>query len=459
MRLIHKFKQNDMNFVVDVNTGSIHLVDEIVFKVLDFFDGDGNLSELDFVLKNCSGEFSKEALKEAYDEVLELKNMGLLFSEDNFAASKIFSTRKPVVKALCLHMAHDCNLRCKYCFASQGDFNGPKGLMSFEVGKASIDYLLKNSGSRKNLEVDFFGGEPLMNFDVVKRLVDYGNEKAKESGKIFRFTITTNGVLLDEDIIKYINENMHNVVLSLDGREEINNAMRPTINNKGSYEIIVPKYQKLIEGRKNKFYYIRGTFTRNNMNFGKDVMHFKDLGFKLTSMEPVVDPEYNDYALRSEDIPAVLKAYEDFALDYLNVRKKDENFKFFHYMIDLSGGPCAIKRITGCGAALEYLAITPEGDIYPCHQFVGKDEYKMGNILEEDKDFPKKIIEEFSGCNVETKESCQKCWAKFYCSGGCHANAKNFNGDIMKPYEDGCLMQKKRIECAIMVETALRLQE
>lgn len=456
MKLIHKFRQNNMNFVMDVNTGSVHLVDDTVFRVLDFFDENGQGQDVSEVIKSLKGELDEIVVNEVYSELKQLQKEGLLFSEDNFAASAIFANRKPVVKALCLHMAHDCNLKCKYCFASQGDFNGPKGLMSLEVGKASIDFLIDNSGSRKNLEVDFFGGEPLMNFEVVKELVEYGNKKAEEKNKIFRFTITTNGVLLNDEIIAYINEHMHNVVLSLDGRKEINDVMRPTINNKGSYELIVPKYQKLIEGRKDKFYYIRGTFTRNNMDFGKDVMHFRDLGFELTSMEPVVDPDYNDYALRSEDIPRVLKAYEDFALDYLEARKVDEKFKFFHYMVDLSGGPCAIKRITGCGAALEYLAITPEGYIYPCHQFVGKDEYKMGNILDEKHNFPKNIINEFAACNVETKESCKKCWAKFYCSGGCHANAKNFNKDIMVPYEDGCLMQKKRIECAIMVETALR---
>lgn len=357
-------------------------------------------------------------------------------------------------------MAHDCNLKCKYCFASQGDFNGPKGLMSLEVGKKSLDYLIANSGNRKNLEVDFFGGEPLLNFEVVKELVEYGNEQAAKHNKLFRFTITTNGVLLDDEKIKYINETMHNVVLSLDGRKDINDNMRPTLNDKGSYDVIVPKFQKLIKERdKNKFYYIRGTFTRHNMDFGKDVLHFRDLGFELTSMEPVVDHNENEYALKEEDIALVNKEYERFAKDYLDVRRKDKDFKFFHFMIDLSGGPCAIKRISGCGAGLEYLAITPDGDIYPCHQFVGNEDFKMGSLFDEEISFPKEIVNQFHGCNVETKDDCKACWAKFYCSGGCHANAYNFNGDVKKPYKQGCEMQKKRIECAIMVEAALKLEE
>ena len=403
--------------------------------------------------------YSKDEIFEAIEEIKELENNDLLFSEDIFPNTQIFQRRRQVVKAMCLHMAHDCNLGCKYCFAGQGNFNGPKGLMSFEVGKAAIDFLIKNSENRRNLEIDFFGGEPLMNFNVVKKLVEYGNEQAEKNNKVFRFTITTNGLLLDDKKIEYINKHMHNVVLSLDGRREINDSMRPTLSGKGSYDIIVPKFQKLVEGRGDKYYYIRGTFTRKNIDFGQDVKHYRDLGFELTSMEPVVDSEQNEYALRTEDIEKVNNEYERFAKEYLEIRKKDKRFKFFHYMIDLSGGPCAIKRISGCGAGLEYLAITPNGDIFPCHQFVGKDEFKMGNILEENIKFPEGIVSEFRNNNVTTKDDCKVCWAKFYCSGGCHANAYNFNGDIKKPYKDGCEMQKKRIECAIMVEAMLKLEE
>lgn len=454
MKLIHKFKQNDHYFLLDVNTGSVHLVDDVVYDLLDFY-GKSTLEEALRELK----QHSQEDIKTAYQELTELEEMGLLYSEDIFPQSETFKGRNPVVKAMCLHMAHDCNLKCKYCFAGQGEFNGPKGLMSFGVGKAAIDYLILNSKNRRNLEIDFFGGEPLMNFEVVKDLVAYGNEQAKAHDKVFRFTITTNGILLDDEKIKYINENMYNVVLSLDGRKDINDSMRPTLNDRGSYDIIVPKFQKLVAGRGNKPYYIRGTFTRKNMDFGKDVLHYRDLGFELTSMEPVVDPDENIYALRSEDIQKVNEEYENFAKEYLEIRKLDPKFKFFHYMIDLSGGPCAIKRISGCGAGLEYLAITPDGDIFPCHQFVGKEEFKLGNLFDENIRFPEEIVNEFMGTDVTTKEDCQECWAKFYCSGGCHANAYNFNHDLKKPYKDGCEMQKKRIECAIMVEAMLKLEE
>ncbi len=454
MKLVHKFKQNGYNFLLDVNSGSVHLVDDIAYDVMDYYE-----NGIAVIQENLCKKYAAEDISTAFEELNELEKEGVLYSDDIFPSTKTFLDRKPIVKAMCLHMAHDCNLKCKYCFASQGDFNGPKGLMSFEVGKRSLDYLIANSGNRKNLEVDFFGGEPLLNFEVVKQLVEYGNEQAAKHNKLFRFTITTNGVLLDDEKIKYINDTMHNVVLSLDGRKEVNDNMRPTLNDKGSYDVIVPKFQKLIKERdKDKFYYIRGTFTRHNMDFGKDVLHFRDLGFELTSMEPVVDHNENIYALREEDVALVNNEYESFAKDYLEIRKQDKDFKFFHFMIDLSGGPCAIKRISGCGAGLEYLAITPDGDIYPCHQFVGNEDFKMGSLFDEQISFPKEIVGKFHGCNVETKEDCKVCWAKFYCSGGCHANAYNFNNDVKKPYKLGCEMQKKRIECAIMVEAALSLE-
>ena len=453
MKLIHKFEQNDYYFLLDVNSGSVHLLDDVAYDVVDFYEK----NDLSGAKERLA--YPAEDIEAAFSELEELEAEGVLLSEDIFPETQTFKARNPVVKAMCLHMAHDCNLKCKYCFAGQGEFNGPKELMSYEVGQKAIDYLIANSKNRRNLEIDFFGGEPLMNFEVVKQLVEYGNEEAKKYNKNFRFTITTNGILLDDDKIAYINEHMHNVVLSLDGRKEVNDAMRPTLNDKGSYDVIVPKFQKLAAGRGDKYYYIRGTFTRNNMDFGKDVLHYRDLGFELTSMEPVVDHEQNAYAIRTEDVPRVNAEYERFAKDYLAIRKEDPKFKFFHYMVDLSGGPCAIKRISGCGAGTEYLAITPSGDIYPCHQFVGKEEFKLGSLLDERIAFPEAIVDEFMATDVTTKEDCKACWAKFYCSGGCHANAYNFNGDIKKPYKDGCEMQKKRIECAIMVEAAMLLEK
>lgn len=452
MKLIHTFQQNGYNFLLDVNSGSVHLLDDTAYDAVRYYErGDlsGAKSEL---------PYSEQEIDEAFAELAELEAQGVLLSKDIFPDSQVFKARNPVVKALCLHMAHDCNLKCRYCFAGQGEFNGPKELMSVEVGKRALDYLIQHSGNRKNLEVDFFGGEPLMNFDAVKELVAYGNAQAEQYNKKFRFTITTNGILLDDEKIDYINEHMHNVVLSLDGRKEIHDAMRPTVNDKGSYDIIVPKFQKLVQKRGDKYYYIRGTFTRDNMDFGTDVLHFRDLGFALTSMEPVVDHEQNAYALTGADIAKVEAEYERFAKDYLEIRKKDKNFRFFHYMVDLSGGPCAIKRISGCGAGTEYLAVTPMGDLYPCHQFVGKEEFKLGNVMDEQVELPRDIVDSFMKTDVTTKDDCSKCWAKFYCSGGCHANAYNFNGDIRKPYRDGCTLQKKRIECAIMVEAALMLE-
>ena len=445
---------NDLNIVVDVNGGAVHVVDEITFDVLDYYE----LDDAEKIAKKLP-KYTLDEIKETFDEIKSLVEDGLLYSPDNYLDIDAFKNREPVVKAMCLHIAHDCNLKCKYCFASQGDFGGAKSIMGFEVGKKALEYLVDNSGSRKNLEVDFFGGEPLMNFEVVKQLVEYGNELAKEKGKNFRFTITTNGVLLDDEIIDYVNEHMHNVVLSLDGRKSINDDMRPTLNDKGSYDIIVPKFQKLIEKRKDKYYYVRGTFTRDNMDFSKDVLHFKDLGFDLTSVEPVVGDESNPYALREEDLPKILDEYEKLAVKYSKMRVNNEPFRFFHFMVDLSQGPCVIKRMTGCGAGNEYLAITPEGDIYPCHQFVGQEEFKMGNVMSDKVELPKEMQETFKEAHIYAKDECSKCWAKFYCSGGCHANAFNFNNDILKPYDLGCQMQRKRLECALMVEASVMMNQ
>ncbi|MCJ0223525.1 thioether cross-link-forming SCIFF peptide maturase [Clostridioides difficile] len=455
MSMIHKFSMNGYNIVLDVNGGAVHVLDDVAYDLLDFYKEKSKEEILD-ILKS---KYQEEKINEAYEEILNLEKEGLLYTEDTYQYHPSFVHREPVVKALCLNVAHDCNLKCKYCFAAQGDFGGEKELMSFEVGKAAIDYLIANSGSRKNLEIDFFGGEPLMNFEVVKQLVDYGRSVEKDYNKNIRFTITTNGVLLNDEIIDYINENMHNVVLSLDGRKEVNDNMRPTLNDKGSYDITLPRFKKLVEKRaKDKYYYIRGTFTRDNLDFSKDVMHFADLGFKLTSVEPVVGDESNPYALREEDLPKIFEEYEKFAVEYADRQLQGDGFKFFHFMIDLNQGPCVIKRITGCGAGNEYLSVTPNGDIYPCHQFVGNEEFKMANIFDEEIVLPENLKNMFREAHVYTKEECKQCWNKFYCSGGCHANAINFNNDISKPYELGCEMQRKRTECSIMIQAKLMLE-
>lgn len=453
--MIHKFSMNGYNIVLDVNGGAVHVLDDVAYDLLDFYK-EKSKEEILEILKS---KYQEEKINEAYEEILNLEKEGLLYTEDTYQYHPSFVHREPVGKALCLNVAHDCNLKCKYCFAAQGDFGGEKELMSFEVGKAAIDYLIANSGSRKNLEIDFFGGEPLMNFEVVKQLVDYGRSVEKDYNKNIRFTITTNGVLLNDEIIDYINENMHNVVLSLDGRKEVNDNMRPTLNDKGSYDITLPRFKKLVEKRaKDKYYYIRGTFTRDNLDFSKDVMHFADLGFKLTSVEPVVGDESNPYALREEDLPKIFEEYEKFAVEYADRQLQGDGFKFFHFMIDLNQGPCVIKRITGCGAGNEYLSVTPNGDIYPCHQFVGNEEFKMANIFDEEIVLPENLKNMFREAHVYTKEECKQCWNKFYCSGGCHANAINFNNDISKPYELGCEMQRKRTECSIMIQAKLMLE-
>ncbi|EGT3892407.1 thioether cross-link-forming SCIFF peptide maturase [Clostridioides difficile] len=455
MSMIHKFSMNGYNIVLDVNGGAVHVLDDVAYDLLDFYK-EKSKEEILEILKS---KYQEEKINEAYEEILNLEKEGLLYTEDTYQYHPSFVHREPVVKALCLNVAHDCNLKCKYCFAAQGDFGGEKELMSFEVGKAAIDYLIANSGSRKNLEIDFFGGEPLMNFEVVKQLVDYGRSVEKDYNKNIRFTITTNGVLLNDEIIDYINENMHNVVLSLDGRKEVNDNMRPTLNDKGSYDITLPRFKKLVEKRaKDKYYYIRGTFTRDNLDFSKDVMHFADLGFKLTSVEPVVGDESNPYALREEDLPKIFEEYEKFAVEYADRQLQGDGFKFFHFMIDLNQGPCVIKRITGCGAGNEYLSVTPNGDIYPCHQFVGNEEFKMANIFDEEIVLPENLKNMFREAHVYTKEECKQCWNKFYCSGGCYANAINFNNDISKPYELGCEMQRKRTECSIMIQAKLMLE-
>lgn len=453
--MVHKYSLNGFNIALDVNSGCVHVLDDISYELLDYIDENMQKDCPEEVLGKLSVKYGKEEIISSYDELYKLYKDEMLFANDDFlneAAEKL--KEYSPIKAMCLHIAHDCNLRCEYCFASTGDYAaGHRSLMSYEVGKKAIDFLIEKSGNRRNLEVDFFGGEPLMNFEVVKKLVDYGRKREKECGKNFRFTITTNGILLDDDKIKYINENMHNVVLSLDGRKEVNDKMRKRIDGSGSYDSIVEKYKNFVSQRGVKDYYVRGTFTRNNLDFSKDLMHMVDLGFKQTSIEPVVSDENLDYALKEEDLPIIFAEYEKLAKEIIEKRKKGEFFNFFHFMIDLSQGPCVIKRLKGCGSGNEYIAVTPEGDIYPCHQFVGMEEYKMGSVM--DKSFDESIKQKFADANILNKPKCKDCFAKFYCSGGCNANNLLYGGGLDKPYEISCKLERKRIECAIMIKAAL----
>ena len=402
-------------------------------------------------LKDC---YPEAEIEEALEDIKELTKAGQLFTKDIYEQYiGDVKKRKTVVKALCLHIAHDCNLACKYCFAEEGEYHGRRALMSFEVGKKALDFLIANSGNRRNLEVDFFGGEPLMNWQVVKDLVAYGREQEKIHDKNFRFTVTTNGVLLNDEIQEFINQEMDNVVLSLDGRKEVNDHMRPFRNGKGSYDLIVPKFQKLAESRDQQKYYIRGTFTRENLDFSKDVLHFADLGFEQISIEPVVGEDSDFYSIKEEDLPKIFEEYDILAKELIQREKEGRGVNFFHFMIDLEGGPCISKRLSGCGSGTEYLAVTPWGDLYPCHQFVGDEAFLMGNV---DEGITKpEIAEEFRGCSVYSKEKCKNCFAKFYCSGGCMANAHKFHGSIHNTYDIGCEMERKRIECAIMMKAAL----
>ncbi len=447
--MVHQYKNNGYNIVLDVNSGAIHVVDEVTYEVIALYEENAK----EAIVDKLKGSFSQQEIEEAYNEVHELKESGELFTTDDYEDYiDGLADRKTVVKALCLHIAHDCNLACRYCFAEEGEYHGRRALMSFEVGKKALDFLIANSGSRRNLEVDFFGGEPLLNFQVVKDLVAYGRKQEKLHDKNFRFTLTTNGVLLDDDIIEFANKEMSNVVCSIDGRKEINDMMRPFRKGTGSYDLIVPKFQKLAESRGQDKYYVRGTFTKNNLDFSKDVLHLADLGFKQISVEPVVAEETDSYALREEDLPMLFEQYDQLAAEMVQRKKEGKDFNFFHFMIDLEGGPCVAKRLSGCGSGTEYLAVTPWGDFYPCHQFVGKEEFLMGNVDEGIKNLD--LQKKFKKCNVYAKPKCRDCFAKFYCSGGCAANSYNFTGDINNAYDVGCELQKKRIECAIMIKVA-----
>ena len=454
--MLHKFSMNGINILMDILSGAVHAVDDVAYDIADIYPDEC----VDALCERFSDKYSREQIEEAVGELEELKEAGLLYTEDEYEqVLEQVKNRAPVVKALCLHVAHDCNLKCKYCFAEEGEYHGKRSLMSTEVGKKAIDFIIANSGNRRNLEVDFFGGEPLMNFEVVKEIVEYGREQEKLHGKNFRFTITTNGVLLDDEKQKYINENMHNVVLSLDGRKEINDFMRPRAGGQGSYDLIVPKFQKLADSRNQTDYYVRGTFTHHNLDFSKDIFHFADdLGFKQVSVEPVVADSTEDYAIQEEDLETIYKEYEKIAEElYIRHKTGEKDFNFFHFMVDLTGGPCVAKRLSGCGSGTEYMAVSPEGDLYPCHQFVGQPEFKLGTVFEGIKN--NEIREEFANCNVYTKPDCKKCWAKFYCSGGCMANASHYAGSIMGTYDIGCKLQRKRLECAIMIKAKLMLDE
>lgn len=449
--MIHQYKSNGYAIVLDVNSGSVHVVDDIVYDCIALLDQGCSNEE---VTEKLSASYSGEDLKTALKEIQELTDEGMLFTEDIYEnAIEHFKERPTVVKALCLHIAHDCNLACKYCFAEEGEYHGRRALMSYEVGKKALDFLIANSGSRRNLEVDFFGGEPLMNWQVVKDLVAYGREQEKIHNKNFRFTITTNGVLLNDEVQEFVNKEMDNVVLSLDGRKEVNDKMRPFRNGKGSYDLIVPKFQKLADSRNQEKYYVRGTFTRDNLDFSKDVLHFADLGFKQISIEPVVGEDSDFYSIKKEDLPKIFEEYDALAKALVEREKEGKGVNFFHFMIDLDGGPCVAKRLSGCGSGTEYLAVTPWGDLYPCHQFVGEEEFLMGNV--DDGIVKPEIAEEFRGCSVYSKEKCKNCFAKFYCSGGCMANSQKFHGSIHDTYDIGCEMERKRVECAIMMKAAL----
>ncbi len=449
--MIHKYTLNGFRIVLDTNSGAVHIFDEAPYEMLNYLE-DCVPDEPPVALKEAlGGRWDQATFDEAYEELKELYRQGLLFSEDGYERFSDMMVNSPV-KAMCLNVAHDCNLRCEYCFAAKGDFGCGRKLMPLEVGKKAIDFLIERSAGRRNLEMDFFGGEPLMNWDVVKELVLYAREQEKIHNKNFRFTITTNGLLLTDDKIDFINQEMSNCVLSLDGRKEINDRLRVRVDGTGCYDQIVPKYQKLVAQRGDKDYYARGTFTRYNLDFTEDVLHMADLGFDQVSVEPVVSDEKLDYSIKEEDLPRVFEEYERLANALLKRRKEGKGCNFFHFMIDLNQGPCAIKRLRGCGCGNEYVAVTPEGDIYPCHQFVGDEQWKMGSVLDGTFNMPMK--ERFAKANVYSKSDCKNCWAKFYCSGGCNANNWQYERDILKSHNISCELEKKRLECAIMMQAA-----
>jgi len=448
--MVHQYKNNGYNIVLDVNSGSVHVVDDMVYDMIPYYKEKGP----EETIRLLSGRYPEAELREGAADLEELTAAGKLYSEDIYEdyIQEIVDAKKPVVKALCLHIAHDCNLACRYCFAEEGEYHGRRALMSYEVGKKALDFLIEHSGSRRNLEVDFFGGEPLLNWQVVKDLVAYGRRQEKIHNKNFRFTLTTNGVLLNDEVQEFVNREMANVVLSIDGRKEVHDHMRPFRNGKGSYDLVLPRFRKLADSRNQEKYYVRGTFTRYNRDFSRDVLHLADLGFRQISVEPVVGTEEEEYALRPEDLPEIFAEYDRLAAEMVRRYGTDEDFTFFHFMLDLTGGPCVAKRLSGCGSGTEYLAVTPWGDLYPCHQFAGEEKYRMGNV--DEGIIRTDLREEFRNCNVYSKEKCRNCFARFYCSGGCAANAYKFHGSINEAYEISCELERKRVECAIMIQAA-----
>ena len=454
--MVHMYKMGGLNIVIDVFSGSIHAVDEISYDIIENFEKLSREDNINAVAKKFE-TVAKEEIEECYDEISALRDEGRLFAEDTFrdAAQTLKDKTSGVVKALCLHIAHTCNLNCSYCFASQGKYSGERAVMSFETGKRALDFLIENSGTRRNLEVDFFGGEPLMNFDVVKRLVEYARSVEKAAGKNFRFTLTTNGMLIDDDVIDFANREMSNVVLSLDGRREIHDRFRVDFNGEGSFDKIVPKFQKLVKARGGKEYYMRGTFTHANPDFLEDIKAMLELGFTELSMEPVVCAPGDSAELTKADLEIVKEQYEKLAYLMLERERAGKPFTFYHYMIDLTGGPCIYKRISGCGSGTEYMAVTPWGDLYPCHQFVGDEKFCLGNIW--DGVTNTAIQDEFKKCNVYAHPDCDNCWAKLYCSGGCAANAYHATGSVTGIYESGCELFRKRMECAIFLEVSRSL--
>lgn len=453
--MIHCYKFDDKNIILDVFSGSIHLVDEVAYDIIEMYETSTREEIMDKILTKYKDlpDVNEAEIDEVIADIEDLKAQGKLFAQDKYEGIAIdLKKKKYTLKALCLHVAHTCNLNCSYCFAAQGNFHGERGLMSFEVGKRAIDFLIENSGFHKNLDIDFFGGEPLMNWEVVKELVKYGRSIEKDAGKNIRFTLTTNGIGITDEVIDFCNEEMHNVVLSLDGRKEVNDKFRVDLAGNGSYDRIVPKFQHFVERRGNKSYYMRGTFTHFNTDFVTDILHMADLGFKELSMEPVVTSPDSPSFLTEEDLPILMEQYEKLAREMIKRNSEGNGFTFYHYMLDLTCGPCIYKRISGCGAGTEYLAVTPWGDLYPCHQFVGDDKYKMGDIyngITANQGIP--LRDEFAKCNAYTREDCKNCWAKLYCSGGCAANAYHATGSIAGVYDYGCKLFKKRIECALAV--------
>ena len=459
--MIHQYKLGGLNIVLDVCSGAVHVVDDVAYDIIALFETETKENILTAMEEKYLGQedITAEDIRECYEQVVSLRESGKLFAPDTFEpmAGKLKEKTAGVVKALCLHIAHTCNLNCAYCFASQGKYHGDRALMSFEVGKRALDFLIENSGTRHNLEVDFFGGEPLMNFDVVKQLVSYARSIEKEKGKNFRFTLTTNGMLIDDDVIEFANRECSNVVLSLDGRKEIHDRYRVDYQGRGSWEKIVPLFQKLVKARGGKDYYMRGTFTHANPDFLKDIQVMLELGFNELSMEPVVCAAGDPSELTEEDMPIVMEQYEKLAELMLQKDKEGKPFTFYHYMIDLTGGPCIYKRISGCGSGTEYMAVTPWGDLYPCHQFVGDDKFKLGDIWQGVTNTQTQC--EFAACNVYARPECRDCWARLYCSGGCAANAYHATGSVTGVYKYGCELFKKRMECAIMVAVSRMLGE